>query len=134
MCGPSRAAAASRWREAAAAREGQERGAGAAPASAPEPPVGGARERGKKFAQVLLYDTAVKCEQSMFFIDDHRGPRSACIDWALQLAVGAVKSFSVLLLAVHGSTISFWLLPLQCSLSVLRRVLCWSMRRFVYFF
>ena len=35
---------------------------------------------------------------------------------------------------VHGSTISFWLLPLQCSLSVLRRGLCWSMRRFVYFF
>jgi len=44
-----RAAAASRWREAAAAREGQERGAGAAPASAPESPVGGARERERTF-------------------------------------------------------------------------------------
>jgi len=69
----------------------------------------------ESFAQVLLYDTAVKCEQSMFFIDDHRGPRSACIDWALQLAVGAVKSFSVLrcswinnfILAFASSVFSF---------------------------
>jgi hypothetical protein len=44
--------------------------------------------------------------------------------WVLQLAAGVVN-ISVRIV-IHGSTISFWLLRLGCSLSFLRRGLCWS--------
>jgi hypothetical protein len=57
--------------------------------------------------QVLLCDAVVRglcffilpvvAITYKFFADDYRGPRRACIlYWVLQLAVGVVKSFSVL--------------------------------------
>ena len=77
------------------------------------------------FAHVLLCDTAVSSlcffypyssSYNVLFTDDYRGPRRACIlYWVLQLAVGAVKSFSVLrcswinnfILAFASSVFSF---------------------------